>query len=107
MQKSSKKVDHITIKMPEDATIVQVEEMYKKILETIENNGSASHPVVLDISQIQRIDTACLQLLISCVNSASKCKFTIHGESAALNEIGTLYGIDKVLRGAADKKENG
>ncbi|QTA77946.1 Uncharacterized protein dnl_01490 [Desulfonema limicola] len=75
-----------------ECTIAETEKDFEKIKEISE----ISKGIDLDINQVQEIDTAYFQMLLSLKawTEHKKIPFSISGTSNPINEISKLYGVE-------------
>lgn len=76
----------------EDFTIYYVEELTRELLKSLPN----AQEVMVDLSQVEKIDTAGFQLMVSLQKSCAENgkKFEIANTSDAVKNFMTLYGYD-------------
>jgi len=87
--------DNLTIELSEECTINQVENDYLTLKDLlISKRNQRQLAISIDISKVQNIDTAYLQLiLVLTADSKVKNKITIKGDSLQVKLICELYGV--------------
>ncbi len=83
-------------KLPEQLIINQAEELYAKLSQLMESGDE----VKLDISDVGKADTACLQLLCVVQKSLSEIghKIKWQGDSEALKSTANIVGVANFLQ---------
>lgn len=84
--------NRLVIHISSSATILDVEDDFLKINDELVNGNLEI--VEFNIEQVEDIDTAYLQFILSIINTLKKSKVEIVGDSYSLSEILELYGID-------------
>lgn len=82
-------------KLPKDLIINHVEDLYSQLRELMETGDD----IVLDISQVEKTDTACLQLLCVMQKSLQEIghQITWQGNSEALKSTARMIGVEDFL----------
>ena len=85
-----------TVKLPATISITETARLRDDLLEIMKVDGG----IAIDASQVQRIDTAGLQLLAAFVENANTCKRSLAwwGETAALTEAAERLGLADLMQ---------
>lgn len=85
--------ERLTLYLPNSANIFNVEEDFLRINDELVSNNLKS--IEINTAQLEEIDTAYLQLILSIINTVDDIfDLEITGDSKSFNEILDLYGIE-------------
>lgn len=87
---------NLLINIEGNLSIYQVEELHKKIRSSLDS----TYPVVINLSECDKIDSAGMQFILSLVKELQKrdCKWKCQGLSNVVSEFFLFYGIENFLR---------
>lgn len=85
--------DKLVLCVPSNASIFNVEEDFLKVCDELVINHLKR--IEVDISQVEEIDTAYLQLILSIINTVKdNFEVSLGGDNRVFTEVLELYGID-------------